>query len=158
VEGGCANDYVYTHGDPINTFDLDGGKTVKCPKEGDRIVVDKPNGSRLTVTGLGGGRFEVGVVSSYGMAPFILDSVIYAQGKKANGKRYANTTRATDKLKDAYHNGSYDISANHLTTDALKGGSTLSIRAEQPWSEEAWYPVGKYGIATGDLWEFSCKV
>jgi hypothetical protein len=24
VEGGCANDYVYVHGDPINTFDLNG--------------------------------------------------------------------------------------------------------------------------------------
>jgi RHS repeat-associated protein len=24
VEGGCANDYTYVHGDPINTFDLDG--------------------------------------------------------------------------------------------------------------------------------------
>ncbi len=27
VEGGCANDYVYTYGDPVNTFDVGGTQT-----------------------------------------------------------------------------------------------------------------------------------
>lgn len=30
MEGGCANDYTYVHGDPVNTYDLSG--TAKCPK------------------------------------------------------------------------------------------------------------------------------
>lgn len=28
VEGGCANDYVYVYGDPVNTSDLDGTQTI----------------------------------------------------------------------------------------------------------------------------------
>jgi hypothetical protein len=40
VEGGCANDYVYTFGDPINTFDLDGlasRKEERCKKLGEDL-------------------------------------------------------------------------------------------------------------------------
>ena len=154
VEGGCANDYTYGFGDPINEFDLDGLAT-KCPKQGKSITITKPNGSKLRIDGLGGNRYHVGVVGSYGMSPFIMDTVIIAEGKNANGKRYRNITRSSDKLKAR---GEYDLWANHLSIPAQKPGSTLKIRAEQPWDQEIWYPVGRYGIAVGDLWLFKCKV
>ena len=39
MEGGCANDYVYVFGDPINDVDLDGlgSREKKCKKLGDEF-------------------------------------------------------------------------------------------------------------------------
>ena len=37
MEGGCANDYTYVHGDPVNTFDLSG--QISCKSKVLKVLV-----------------------------------------------------------------------------------------------------------------------
>lgn len=58
MEGGCSNDYAYVHGDPINSYDLDGrytcdGKWHRQTENRNRVV-GRWLGSTYTGPGQGG--------------------------------------------------------------------------------------------------------
>lgn len=139
IEGGCANDYVYVFGDPVNASDLNGLSwynplswtacgVAKVAGNASRIL-----GGAAVVVGIGAVTFGTGGLAAAGLG-------IAATG--ASGVQWAAGARAGDRA--AATNGAIGTTVGLLTLGAWGAVSTGLYGASQPLSTRLVAGAGLY--------------
>jgi hypothetical protein len=146
VEGGCANDYTYVHGDPINTSDLDGMADPLKPCGGTNI---SESGVRLTIAETGRNDIEGWVEYNINFeaegryARKAIYTTLDVTGRRTGSKNLSRLAAIDSRIRDATRSTSRPYYAH--TTQRVQQGSELRLSGQIDY-RKPWYGFGPTGV------------
>jgi RHS repeat-associated protein len=148
VEGGCANDYMYVHGDPINTEDLEGiAADPLHPCAGTNI---SQGGARLTITEVdrndaeGWVRYNINWEAEGKYARKANYTTLNVTGRRPGMKTPTLLAKIDSRKRDATRAQSMPYYAH--TTQTLQIGTELRLNGDIDYFLP-WYRFGVTGVS-----------
>ena len=146
VEGGCANDYMYVHGDPVNSTDLTGAFACNgASAHGGHATFEleqigyRDEGGRYIKT------YQISFTPDPGYERFMTRGRLRARGHNPLGKHKYTTLGRADTNDHSYPGGILGV---HRQFEAI-GGDTIHITGRIDWQK------GKVDTGSFMWWHWS---